>query len=297
MVERQVGRQFASRQAPLEGVNMFHLLDAINHAAKVHLPTTAPRLAEQGRLEAIQPIPERPTLDLLIAVLSDVFGGMSQETTASRRGVTTAFIRSIFDGLIPALSRVLGETIPDANLLTDAQALAIALSICDHINIKFSRLSEPRWKHTQKLAGNCDDVELGALTSAWLDLARFGNISTPPLPATIDFIRGLHSIGIPVHRIAIRINPNPKEDHAFIARSTNFLKQHFHLHFGAAPQFDRNRPRRGQTGRHGRQRMYLQVLTRPLKPGEVAPPALNDTQTLSAFLLAALVYSNMKPKK
>jgi hypothetical protein len=275
---------------------MFHLLDAINAAAKAHQPRSAPRSAVQGTLAPVQQAFEGPTLDLVISVLSDLFANLPLETTASRRGVTMAFVRAILDGLNPKLSRVLGDAIPDASLLTDAQAVEMTLSICNHLNINFSRLSHSRWKHSQKLASNCGTAELLELTNAWLDLAQFGNINTPSSQATADFVKGLHSLGIPVHRIAIRINPNPKENDAFIARSTNFLKQRFHLHFGAAPQFDRNEPRRGKSGRHGRQRMYLQVLTRPLKPHEVAPPALNDTKTLNALLLAALAYSKLKPE-
>jgi hypothetical protein len=43
--------------------------------------------------------------------------------------------------------------------------------------------------------------------------------------------------------------------------------------------------------------MYLQVLTRDLRPGEIASPALNDTQTLSALMLAVLAYINIKSKE
>jgi hypothetical protein len=276
---------------------MFHLLDAINAAAKAHQPRSAPRSAVQGTIAPVQQAFEGPTLELVISVLSDLFANLPLETTASRRGVTTAFVRAILDGLNPKLSRVLGDAIPDASLLTDAQAVEMTLSICNHLNINFSRLSHSRWKHSQKLASNCGTAELLELTIAWLDLAQFGNVNTPHSPATADFVKGLHLLGIPVHRIAIRINPKPKDDAAVLLRSTNFLKQHFHTRFGAAPQFDRNNPRRGRSGLHGRHPMYLQVLTRDLRPGEIASPALNDTQTLSALMLAVLAYINIKSKE
>jgi hypothetical protein len=276
---------------------MFHLLDAINAAAKAHQPRSAPRSAVQGTLAPVQQAFEGPTLELVISVLSDLFANLPLETTASRRGVTMAFVRALLDGLNPAISRVLGDAIPDASLLTDAQALAMTLSICNHLNIKFSRLSNSRWNHSQKLASNCGTAELLQLSNAWLDLAHFGNVNTPPSQATADFVRGLHLLGIPVHRITIRINPNPKDETAVLARSTNFLKQQFHTRFGAAPQFDKNKPRRGRSGLNGRHPMYLQILTRDLKPGEIASPALNDTQTFSALMLAVLAYINIKSKE
>lgn len=273
---------------------MFNVLDAINDAAKVHLPSSAPREVEQSTLEPTQQTPEGPTLELVTSVLADLFAGMPLETTASRRGVTMTFVRTLLDGLNLAISREHDESIPVASLLTDLQALELALSICNKVNIKFNRLSSPRWMHSHKLASKISAEQLLELTNAWLDLAQFGNIRTPPTQTTGHLVKGMQSLGIPVHRIAVRINPSPKADATVITRSTSFLQQHFHLHFGSAPQFEINKPRRGRFGQYGRHPMYLLVLTRALRPGEITPPALNDTQTLSALMVSVLAYANFK---
>lgn len=272
---------------------MLHVLDAINNAARVHLPATTRRNGDIGRNEFAQPVPERPAMDVVISILADLFSDMDIATTMSRRGVTNAWVRSIIDVVGAAALRISGADESDKLALTDSLALGIALSITNRINLDFSRLSKPNWKYSRKLAEKLDNNELRQLTDAWLDLARFGNINVPDSPRTAQLVKGLHLLGIPADRITVRINPHPREDETSILRSTNFLKQQFQLHYGATPQFEKNRHRRGKSGPLGRERMYLHVLTRALCPGEVAPPALNDTKTLNALSLSALVYSTI----
>lgn len=272
---------------------MLHVLDAINNAARFHLPAITRRNGDIGRTEFAQSVPERPALDVLTSILADLFSDLDIETTISRRGVTYNYVRSIIDTVVTAVLTISGVVKPYELDLTDVQALKTALTVANHINLDFSRLSKAHWKYSLKQAEECATHELQEVVAAWLDLARFGNINMPDSPRTVQMIKGLHLLGISADRITVRINPHPQEDDKSVLRSINYLKQCFQLHYGAAPQFERNRHRRGKLGPLGRERMYLHVLTRAINPGEVAPPALNDTKTLNALLLSALVYSTI----
>lgn len=271
---------------------MFHLLYAINAASKAHLPLSAPKCTAPVSLEPLME-PVGPTLGQVVLLLSDLFAGVTLEATASRRGVNIVVVRRVIDAICPAAMRLLGEAATDSLHQTDEQALAAMLSISAKVNINFKRLSESRWLHSKKLAEKCEQSDLRALASSWLCLVHFGTICTPPTEMTTNFVKGLKAVGIHVQRIVVRINPCANADAITLARSTNFLKHQFHAHFGASPQFDENRHRRGRASRHGRPPLFLMVLSRAIGIGEVAPPALNDTQTLNALMLSIVAHTNL----